>query len=119
MREKLRNTQGETLVEVLASILICALSIALLFGAVMASVNINQTAQEADARYYEELSAAELQKEDEHLTDPYGIHRTDPFPIIVRNMDAALLPPGNRKQMNVYFYGGGSLISYAKAGGGP
>ena len=34
MREKLKNSQGETLVEVLASVLVCSLSIMLLAGAV-------------------------------------------------------------------------------------
>ena len=37
MSEKLRNSRGETLVEVLASVLICALSVMLLLGAVSAS----------------------------------------------------------------------------------
>ena len=49
MSEKLRNSRGETLVEVLASVLICALSVMLLFGAVMASGRIDLQAQAADA----------------------------------------------------------------------
>ena len=35
MRKKLRDNRGETLVEVLASILIAALSVALLFSSIM------------------------------------------------------------------------------------
>ena len=59
MREKLKNSQGETLVEVLASVLVCSLSIMLLAGAVSASTSIDLQAQAADAEYYEVLSRAE------------------------------------------------------------
>ncbi len=45
MREKLRNSRGETLVEVLVSVLVCALSITLLAGAVTASANIDLRAR--------------------------------------------------------------------------
>ena len=45
MREKLQSTRGETLVEALAAILICALSVALLFSAVMASARMDRLAQ--------------------------------------------------------------------------
>lgn len=120
MKKKLRNTQGETLVEVLASLLICALSVTLLFGSIMAASRITRTAQETDKRYYEELSKAEEQKAGEHLTNPYGINSSAPVPITVQNEDPNLLPPGNRKRVNIYFYGGDNLISYAMAeGGGP
>lgn len=61
MNKKLRNARGETLVEVLSSVLICSLSILLLFGAVMASGNLDRQAQELDAEYYADLSAAEGQ----------------------------------------------------------
>ena len=51
MSEKLRNSRGETLVEVLASVLICALSVMLLLGAVSASTSIGLQAQAADEDY--------------------------------------------------------------------
>lgn len=63
MREKLKDSRGETLVEVLASVLVCALSITLLMGAVSASANIDLQAQEADKAYYEALTKAERQDE--------------------------------------------------------
>ena len=59
MREKLNGSQGETLVEVLASILIGALSVALLFPAVMASVNMDRTAKKVDGEFQIILKAAE------------------------------------------------------------
>lgn len=61
MSEKLRNSRGETLVEVLASVLICALSVMLLLGAVSASTSIGLQAQAADEDYYTALSKAERQ----------------------------------------------------------
>ena len=62
MREKLQSARGETLVEVLAAILICALSVALLFSAVMASARMDRMAQEAGIRYYQDLTRAERQR---------------------------------------------------------
>lgn len=56
---KLRSSSGETIVEVLASVLISSLAIFLLFSTIMASVRIDRTAQESDEKYYGELSAAE------------------------------------------------------------
>lgn len=56
---KLKSSSGETIVEVLASVLISSLAIFLLFSTIMASVRIDRTAQESDEKYYGELSAAE------------------------------------------------------------
>lgn len=57
--KKLRNNRGETLVEVMASIVIAALSVALLFSCAMASSNMDRNAQDVDGKYYQALSAAE------------------------------------------------------------
>lgn len=59
MRRKLKDNRGETLVEMLASILIAALAVALLFTCCMVSVQMGGQARAADERYYENLSAAE------------------------------------------------------------
>ena len=59
MREKWKQNRGETLVEVLASIVIASLSVALLFGGIMASSTIERSAQTADRSFYEALSNAE------------------------------------------------------------
>lgn len=61
MGRKLRSRRGETLVEVMASIVIGALSVALLFGCVMASSRIDSAAAGMDRDYYAGLSAAEAQ----------------------------------------------------------
>lgn len=59
MNRKLKDNRGETLVEMLASILIAALSVAVLFTCCMASVEMGRETRAADHRYYEGLSAAE------------------------------------------------------------
>lgn len=59
--KKLHNSRGETLVEVLASILIASLSVALLFGCVLASANMDRDAQKLDRDHYAALTAAEAQ----------------------------------------------------------
>ena len=57
----LHNNRGETLVEVLASILIATLSVALLFSCVMASSEIEKRVKVVDAAHYDALSKAEEQ----------------------------------------------------------
>lgn len=119
MREKLLSSRGETLVETLASILICALSVALLFGAVMASIRLNRTTREADTRYYLDLSRAERQRRDasepDVFTPPPGTtpairieNRTSPAP--------GELPPSSvtlGESDGLRFYGTERLLSYA------
>jgi len=111
MKNKLKDAQGETLVEVLASILICALSVALLFGSVMVSANIDRQAQELDSQYYSDLTKAERQ---------YGVATTinsdyyETKGVIVKESGAS-----GSKTINVLFYGTERLLSYVwKSPGG-
>jgi competence protein ComGC len=62
MKKKLKDSRGETLVEMLASILIGTLAVSMLVSAIMVSVRINKQAQASDASFYEGLTAAELQE---------------------------------------------------------
>lgn len=114
MREKLKSSRGETLVEVLASVLVCALSIALLAGAVSASVRIDLQAREADSEYYEVLSRAEAQNFDDRMDALFGKNVRNGVSISVVNDGA----DPNRKPINVYFYGSDRLLSYAPEPGG-
>lgn len=107
MRQKLRTSQGETLVEALASILICFLSVLLLFGAVGASGSIDLAAQTADGQYYDDLSRAERQSG----TDACSLPPT--ARITVTNGSETVEPEG------LTFYGTERLLSYAVTGGGP
>ena len=104
MRRKWNDARGETLVEVLASILICSLSVALLFNMVMASGNMDRSAKKVEEDFSESLNLAEAQ------TAP---------------ADSALIPPGvtvevqnsgepsSAKELPVVFYGGRGALSYA------
>ena len=97
MSEKLRNSRGETLVEVLASVLICALSVMLLLGAVSASTSIGLQAQAADEDYYTALSKAERQSK-----VPGGSLETDIYSGLSGGSENGL-----------HFYGASRLLSYA------
>lgn len=111
--KKLKSSSGETLVELLASILIAVLSVSILFGGIMVSVRINEEADRADQEYYKGLSAAEEQKV---LILPDGAEGTDEISVNINN-DAAI----TAEPVKVNIYGGYGLYSYkrpAEAGGG-
>jgi type II secretory pathway pseudopilin PulG len=61
LRRKLRSNGGETLVELLVSILIGTLAITILMTGVAAAGRMERNAHQADERFYEALSAAEGQ----------------------------------------------------------
>lgn len=62
---KLRSTRGETLAEILVSIVILGLSIGLMLTMIMTSTKITQNAREADTKLIGELNAAEQQNGDD------------------------------------------------------
>lgn len=57
--EKLRSRRGESLVEILAAVLVCALSVLLLASASMAAGNMNHVSSDQDKTYYGALNHAE------------------------------------------------------------
>ncbi len=116
MREKLRNSRGETLVEVLASVLVCALSITLLAGAVTASANIDLRAQAADTEYYTALSKAERQSR----TPAGGSSEADTYNSLPGETKVSVTSGGGGSveiepdaTSKLYFYGTERLLSYA------
>lgn len=121
MREKLKNSRGETLVEVLASVLVCSLSIMLLAGAVSASTSIDLQAQAADAEYYEVLSRAERQsKEAVPSSDPGNPDEADIYTgtltgtkITMENQDGISVDIVPGAGDGLFFYGRERLLSYA------
>lgn len=60
LSNKLSSTHGETIVETLAAILIAALSCTILMTSVIASVQINKQAENAEIAYRKELMEAEI-----------------------------------------------------------
>ena len=116
MREKLRNSRGETLVEVLVSVLVCALSITLLAGAVTASANIDLRAQAADTEYYTALSKAERQSR----TPAGGSSEADTYNSLPGETKVSVTSGGGGSveiepdaTSKLYFYGTERLRSYA------
>ena len=57
--DRLRNSRGESLVEVLASVLVGSLALLLLASLIAVSARITKRAEDTDAPYYEALNAAE------------------------------------------------------------
>lgn len=124
MREKLRDSRGETLVEVLASVLVCALSITLLVGAVTVSANIDLQAQEADAEYYDAVSRAERQSK-EPVPSADGTPKPDTYSLSdaeititsKNNVTGSALNSVNISpddaDSGLSFYGTDRLLSYA------
>lgn len=107
MRQKLRDDRGETLVEVMASVVVAALSVVLLFGAVTASVQAGKSARRMDEEYYAALSAAEAQ------TVPMQEEPSGTVLVKYRQngVETSLF-------VTVDFYGGRGAVSYALPPGG-
>ena len=103
VKAKLRSSRGETLVEVLAAVLVATLSVGLLMGGVAASAGINRQADRSDEAFYETLTAAESRT---------GTSASGNV-LMAEGAESISLP--------VLVYGGEDLWSYAWApgGGGP
>lgn len=65
MMKKLKQQNGETLVESLVSLLVSVLSIALVASGIMVSAQLNAKTKEADEKYNRELQIAEGHMEEE------------------------------------------------------
>ena len=100
IKQKLSSQRGETLVEVLASILIASLAVAMLLGGVAVSAALGRQADTADAYFYATLTAAET--------------RQTP----VANGSINLTEGGISRTIPVQVYGGEGLYSYALNTGG-
>lgn len=101
MIRKLKSRRGETLVEAMASIVIAALSVAMLFTCVMAASQINRMAREADEAFYAGLTAAEGQT-------------GTALPGTIK-----IAGGGRERTFSVSLYGGEGMYAYAKGGSGP
>ena len=108
MRGKWRDERGETLIEVVASVLIMTLAVVLLFGAVMTSVRINKRAKESDEKFYTALNAAERQSAE--VTDTAIVPTGSK--VKVEQKDTAGNTVGSSGEAAVKFYGGEGVLSY-------
>ena len=105
---KLHNARGETLVEVLASVLICALAVLLLLSYATAATRIDKSTQDHDVAYYAALNAAEahsgVMPEE---TDVPGTPA--PGKVTV----GATYPENKTVPVDVEYFGGDGVYSYA------
>lgn len=99
MVKKLRSDRGESLIEVLASILIAALSVALLFSSVITSSKIDK-GKETDEKHYQALTAAATYTTPV-TTGTVEITRTDVSPAVTASSGPT-----------VEIYGGEGVYSY-------
>ena len=111
MKGKWKDARGETLIEVLASILIATLSVTLLFGAAMTSSRLDRDAKKVvDESYYNSLYAAENRVS----TGKDGSTPVTPSvtgaKVTVKNNDAGVTATA---EPAVTFYGGADVFSFA------
>ena len=99
--KKLQENRGEMLVEVLASILIASLSVALLFSCVTASSKMDGSAQNVDESHYAALSAAEGQT---------GTPVSGTDTVTIKNTGT-----GGEQSVEIEIYGGAETYSYKRA----
>ena len=95
MRGLIQNNRGETLVEVLVSILVAAMSMLLLLGCVTASARLDRQAKEMDSGYYEGFTKADAQAAESAGVGSVRIAG-----------DSGEVSPG------IIIYGGGGIFSY-------
>ena len=103
---KLHSRRGETLVEVLASVLICALAVLLLVSFATVSTRINKTAQDSDEAYYAALNDAEA-----HTGTPAPTPAAGGLWTVNVQTAAGALHPGYAL-VDVNFYGGDGVYSF-------
>lgn len=105
MKQKWKDNGGETLVEVLASILIVTLSIALLFSTILASISIDRKARAAEKVFNTSLEKAEEQTTEVTVID-------NKVKIETKKLDGTLVTPPDKAEVSVNFYGGKGAWSF-------
>lgn len=104
VQAKLQNQRGETLVELLAAILVCALSVGLLMGGIAVSNRLLSQARAADADFSAALTAAES--------------RQTPITAGIAGSPSVAITSGTTEiTIPVGVYGDETLYSYSRAAG--
>lgn len=104
MRRKLRQQNGETLIEAMVSLLIALLSMMFLVTSVMAAAHINKMNREADETFTKELKYAES-----HISEEGYEAESKELVIDFQSVDDV------RTEVEVYGGADSSLISYEEA----
>ena len=110
IRKKLKSVRGESLVELLASILIGGLSVMLLATIIMTSARVNDSVQKSDEDYYRSLEHAEAQDVPMDAAGAAGAAG-----------HVKVSGDGYTEEIPVTYYGGDGVLTYKMqphAGGG-
>lgn len=99
--QKLRSKRGETLIEMLVSIVLLGLSVALMLTMVMTSTKITKITRTEDEKMMNELNFAEKQQQDA------GVEKT--VTITCTSGSSGSVPV----TVNLYSESGSDLISYS------
>lgn len=109
---RLHGNSGETLAEMMASIVITSLSVALLFSAVIATTGIDRRTREEDEEYYEALSAAEAGRKAVEKADDNTDGNSEEEEAA---LDGTVIITGggiDKKELKIRFYGGKGIYAY-------
>lgn len=114
LTKKLHDARGETLVEVLASVLICSLAVLLLLSYATAATRIDKSTQDNDVTYYAALNAAEahtgITAESSASPESSPVPGTPaPGNVKVEIKD----DPTKTASIPILYYGGDGVYSYA------
>lgn len=104
--KKLHSAHGETLVEVLAAVLICSLAVLLLVSYATAAARIDKNTEKGDEAYYTALNAAEAHA---GVTAEGSEVPAAPVEGTVSVSDGTMAAP----PVSVLYYGGDGVYSYA------
>ena len=120
LTEKLHDARGETLVEVLASVLICSLAVLLLLSYTTAATRIDKSTQDHDVAYYAALNAAEAHtgvtaEDSADPADPPALGASVSGEVTV----SAAYPAVNTVTVDVEYFGGDGVYSYAASSPAP
>lgn len=110
--KKIHNDRGETLVEVLASIVIGSLSIALMFGCIMVSANMDKDAKALDIKHYAGLTAADARLETEDDDSDAAVYKPTFGNVTISRED---LTEDLSMDLSIKIYGGEGMASYSRA----
>lgn len=108
--KKLRNVRGESLVEVLAAVLVCTLSVLLLASGAMAAARMNRAARDHDGSYYAALNYAESRGAS--APDPDAAPASAPT-ATAGTVTVAEKSGTGSVSVSVLYYGGSGVWSFA------
>lgn len=120
--KKLHSNRGESLIETLASILIGSLSVALMFGCILISTNMDKEAKGQDDKHYAGLTAADAQDaaptpDPTPMPDPTPTPDSTPTPKVTIERISPLESgsPAPSAELNITIYGDAGMASYRRA----